>query len=146
MTTAAAIDPRRRALLATVLATVLLAGALVAINAARGEAQSLPTLQQLNCNGSVRSSADVTYVEGPRTFDTPEVITRRYALSQEGRRRQLEGPASTVIDYNNTIPEQADGAVAQLNSPLGSPSVVLNMYKADNGDWRIESIANCEEA
>ena len=144
MTAAAATKPRRQAVLAALLATALLAGVLVAISAAQGEAQDLPTLQQLNCNGSMRSSADVTYVEGPRTFDTPEVIARRYALSEEGRRRQLEGLSSAVVDYDNTIPEQADGAVARLNSPVGSPSVVIEMYKAENGDWRIESIANCE--
>jgi hypothetical protein len=26
---------------------------------------------------------------------------------------------------------------------LGSPGIVMAFYKADNGDWRIDSIAEC---
>jgi hypothetical protein len=123
------------------VALVLGAGTLFV--ATQGQAQSLPTLDQLRCTGQSRSSGDVLYEEGVRTYDTPEKILARYSSSPEGRAKGVVSSAAAAVSYNHTRKASATRAQTTLNTRGGSPGSIITFYRAGNGDWRIDSIVEC---
>jgi hypothetical protein len=107
------------------------------------QASPLPTLDELTCQGSYRSLGQVDYGETVRTHDTPERIIENYVNSPEGSSKRLAQNQAANVRYDHRLRSMATHAIAGLDTSLGSPGIVMAFYKADSGDWRIDSIAEC---
>jgi hypothetical protein len=134
---------RARRSAALVGTCVVLAAALSYLLTQLGQASPLPTLDELNCKGSYRSLGQVDYAETVRTHDTPTSIIENYVNSPEGSSKRLTPNQAGNVRYDHRLQSVATHAIAALDTSLGSPGIVIAFYRADNGDWRIDSIAEC---
>jgi hypothetical protein len=134
---------RARRSAALVGTCVVLVAALSYLLTELGQAPPLPTFDELNCTGSYRSLGQVDYMETVRTHDTPASIIENYVNSPEGSAKRLAPNQAVNVRYDHRLWFMATRAIVALDTSLGSPGIVMAFYKANNGDWRIDSIAEC---